>query len=37
MRRWVSGNRVGEEGERTRQELEAFATDVDIAVIGLGN
>ena len=37
VRRWVSGNRVGEEGERTRRELEAFAADVDIAVVGLGN
>jgi hypothetical protein len=37
VRRWISGNRVGEEGERTRRELDAFATDVDIAVVGLGN
>jgi hypothetical protein len=37
VRRWVAGNRIGEEGERTRAELQAFATDVDIAIIGLGN
>jgi hypothetical protein len=35
--RWVAGNRIGEEGERTRAELDTFATDVDIAIIGLGN
>jgi len=35
--RWVAGNRIGEEGERTRAELEAFASHVDFAVVGLGN
>jgi hypothetical protein len=35
--RWVAGNRIGEEGERTRTELEAFASRVDVAVVGLGN
>lgn len=34
---WCAGNRVGEEGDRTASELETFATDVDIAIIGLGN
>ena len=37
VRRWVAGNRIGEDGERTRAELDTFATDVDIAIIGLGN
>ena len=37
VRTWCAGNRIGEEGERTRAELESFATDVDIAVVGLGN
>jgi len=37
LRRWCAGNRIGDEGERTRAELESFATDVDIAVVGLGN
>ena len=34
---WVAGNRIGEEGERTRGELEQFASSVDLAVVGLGN
>ncbi len=34
---WEAGGRVGEEGERTRRELEAFADEVDIALVGLGN
>jgi hypothetical protein len=37
VRRWVAGNRIGEEGERTRRELEEFADAVDLAVVGLGN
>ena len=37
VRTWCAGNRIGDEGERTRAELESFATDVDIAVVGLGN
>ncbi|HEX6310347.1 MAG TPA: hypothetical protein VF152_01830 [Acidimicrobiia bacterium] len=37
IRRWCAGNRIGEEGEHTALRLESFATDVDIAVIGLGN
>ena len=37
VRTWCAGNRIGDEGERTRTELESFATDVDIAVVGLGN
>jgi hypothetical protein len=34
---WCAGNRVGEEGERTREELGAFVDVLDIAVVGLGN
>ncbi len=34
---WVAGNRIGEEGERTRSELDRFASRVDVAVVGLGN
>ena len=34
---WRAGNRVGDEGERTRSELGDFATRVDVAVVGLGN
>jgi hypothetical protein len=34
---WNAGNRIGDEGERTFRELDAFATDVDIAIVGLGN
>ena len=37
VRRWIAGNRVGEEGERTRRELEEFAEGVDAAIVGLGN
>jgi hypothetical protein len=35
--RWVAGNRIGEEGDRTRRELATFAAGVDFAVVGLGN
>ena len=34
---WCAGNRIGDEGERTQAQLVSFATDVDIALIGLGN
>jgi hypothetical protein len=34
---WCAGNRIGDEGELTQQQLASFATDVDIAIIGLGN
>ncbi|HEX5615684.1 MAG TPA: hypothetical protein VFZ83_11080 [Acidimicrobiia bacterium] len=34
---WCAGNRIGEEGERTAAELERFADDVDVVVVGLGN
>lgn len=34
---WCAGNRIGEEGERTRAELDGFADRVDVAVVGLGN
>ena len=37
VRPWIAGNRIGEEGERTRQELAAFVTDIDVAIVGLGN
>ncbi|HMF83644.1 MAG TPA: hypothetical protein VKI01_10255 [Acidimicrobiia bacterium] len=37
IRPWRAGNRIGDEGQRTFVELEHFVTDVDIAVIGLGN
>jgi hypothetical protein len=35
--RWVSGNRIGDEGERTRSELAEFIDAADLAIIGLGN
>jgi hypothetical protein len=34
---WRAGNRIGDDGVRTFAELDDFATDVDIAVVGLGN
>jgi hypothetical protein len=34
---WDARNRIGEEGEQTRRALERFASDVDVAVVGLGN
>jgi hypothetical protein len=37
IRSWDAGNRVGEAGERTREELGAFAAEVDVAIVGLGN
>ncbi|MEY2424089.1 MAG: hypothetical protein QOI95_4156 [Acidimicrobiaceae bacterium] len=37
VNRWVSGNRVGDDGERTRVELAAFVDRADVAVVGLGN
>jgi hypothetical protein len=37
VRRWVSGNRIGDEGERTRSELTEFVGAADLAVVGLGN
>ena len=37
VRVWCAGNRIGEDGERTRRELEEFADSVDLAVVGLGN
>jgi hypothetical protein len=35
--RWVSGNRIGDEGERTRVELAEFVFAADLAIVGLGN
>lgn len=35
--RWVAGQRVGDDGERTARELDLFASDVDIGIVGLGN
>jgi hypothetical protein len=37
VRWWEAGGRIGEEGERTRGELEEFASSVDVAIVGLGN
>ena len=37
VERWVAGNRIGDEGERTRVALAAFVDAVDLAVVGLGN
>ena len=37
VREWEAHSRVGDEGERTRAELERFADEVDIALVGLGN
>ena len=37
LRWWDAGSRVGEEGERTRRELDEFVGDVDVALVGLGN
>ncbi len=34
---WEARGRVGDEGERTRAELERFADEVDVALVGLGN
>jgi hypothetical protein len=33
----IARGRIGDDGVRTFAELNDFATDVDIAVIGLGN
>lgn len=35
--RWVAGNRVGDAGQATQAELDAFAQRVDVAIVGLGN
>ncbi|MEY2432190.1 MAG: hypothetical protein QOC92_1915, partial [Acidimicrobiaceae bacterium] len=37
VNRWVSGNRIGDEGERTRLELAEFVVAADLAITGLGN
>jgi hypothetical protein len=37
VNRWVSGNRIGDEGERTRLELAEFVDAADLAITGLGN
>jgi hypothetical protein len=37
VRTWCAGSRIGEGGERTTAELQAFADAVDLAVLGLGN
>ena len=37
VRRWCAGNRIGDEGLTTRAALDAFADEVDLAVVGLGN
>jgi hypothetical protein len=35
--RWTAGNRVGDDADVTHRQLEAFAAEVDIGVVGLGN
>jgi len=37
VRVWNAGNRIGEEGEQTFRELDDFAAEVDVAIVGLGN
>ena len=37
VRRWVSGNRIGDEGERTRSELASFVDAHELVIAGLGN
>jgi len=37
VRAWEAGNRVGEGGEQTFAELAAFAAEVDVGIVGLGN
>jgi hypothetical protein len=37
VRTWVAGNRIGEEGDHTFAQLDEFATEVDLAIVGLGN
>jgi hypothetical protein len=37
VRRWVAGNRVGDDGDQTARELAAFAAEVDVGIVGLGN
>jgi hypothetical protein len=37
VRPWVAGNRIGDDGERTRAELAEFVAGIDVAVVGLGN
>lgn len=37
VHRWVSGNRVGDDGEKTRAELVAFVDRNEVIVSGLGN
>lgn len=34
---WHAGGRIGDEGGRTFSQLEEFATDVDVGIVGLGN
>ena len=37
VRRWRSGARFGEEGDRLGVELAHWADEVDLAVVGLAN
>ncbi len=37
VRTWCAGSRIGEDGVRTGEELEAFSGEVDLALLGLGN
>jgi hypothetical protein len=34
---WTARNRIGDIGDQTFRELEDFARDVDVAIVGLGN
>jgi hypothetical protein len=34
---WTARNRIGDAGEQTFRELDEFARDVDVAIVGLGN
>ena len=37
VRNWRAGNRIGDQGEQTSRELDAFVDGVDLALVGLGN
>ena len=34
---WNAGGRIGDQGDKTFAELENFASDVDVGIVGLGN
>jgi hypothetical protein len=35
--RWSAGNRIGDEGDATFAALDRFASEADVALVGLGN